>query len=82
MLFRNSVLYISPKRKYSYHLLVKYNKKTQKMYVFFIHAFILIMVDGKFMDVSIYTSITLKLLSIVCYLTPKVNARIFTTGKA
>ena len=52
------------------------------MYVFFIHAFILIMVDGKFMDVSIYTSITLKLLSIVCYLTPKVNARIFTTGKA
>ena len=41
MLFGNSVLYISPKRKYSYHLLVKYNKKTQKMYVFFIHAFIL-----------------------------------------
>jgi len=42
MLFGNSVLYISPKRKYSYHLLVKYNKKTQKMFVFFIHAFILL----------------------------------------
>ena len=39
MLFGISVLYISSKRKYSYHLLVKYNKKTQKMYVFFIHAF-------------------------------------------
>jgi|UPI0004BA6049 hypothetical protein len=39
MLFGNSVLYISSKRKYSYHTLAKYNKKTQNMHVFFIHAF-------------------------------------------
>jgi len=42
MLFGNSVLYISSKRKYSYHLLAKYNKKTQNMHGFFIHAFNLV----------------------------------------
>ena len=77
MLFGISVLHISSKRKYSYHLLVKYNKKTQKMYVFFIHAFNLILSlyesdirmvnfpDSKVMLIRLYSKYGKRILKVV-----------------